>query len=136
MAGLAALIETHRARLTDSLGGEQFAIAEAEDGGGRIIADRFTIHIRWQADERLVDSTFALRHVPVHAVPFSDRLHTWMVLRSRGEDWPVPRRGAPAAVQLAAELERIGRAAAILGDEAMLRETLLWDAGYLGGLAP
>jgi hypothetical protein len=136
MAGISALIETHRTQLADSLGPAQFTISEAEDGGGRIVADRFTIHIRWHADEQLLDSTFALHHVPVHAVPFSDRLHTWMALRSRGEDWPVPQRGAPAAAQLAAELERVGRAAAILRDEAMLRETLLWDAGYLEGLAP
>jgi hypothetical protein len=134
MAGIAALIEADRAQLADSLGFAQLAISEAEDGGSRIVADRFTVHIRWHADEALLDSTFALHHLPVHAVPFSDRLHTWMVLRSRGEDWPAPQRGAPAAAQLAGELERVGRAAAILRDEEMLRETLLWDAGYLEGL--
>lgn len=136
MAGIAALIETHRAQLAESLAAAQVTIAEAEEGGVRIVADRFTIHIRWHAGEQLLDSTFALRDAPDHAVPFSNSLHTWMVLRSRGEDWPVPQRGAPAAAQLAAELERVGRAAAILRDEAMLRETLLWDAGYLEGLAP
>jgi hypothetical protein len=134
MADLAALLEADRARLAELLGPAPLTIDGAEDGGCCISTGRFTVHFRWHAGEELLDSAFALHQMPAHAVPFSDRVHTWMVLRSRGEDWPAPQRGAAMQAQLTAEVERVGRAAQVLCDDATLRETLLWDAGYLDGL--
>lgn len=134
MESLGTLVEADRARLVEILGATPFTIAETGNHGCQVATDRFTIQFTWHADEELLDSAFALHAVPTHAVPFSDRLHTWMVLKSRGEGWPVPQRRAPVQAQLATELERVGRAVAVLRDETTLRETLLWDAGYLDGL--
>lgn len=134
MTGLASLIEAERPRLADMLGAA-FALVEDDEGHVRIVAEGLTVHLYSRAGEGAIHSSIELAFVPAHAVPFTTHLHSWLVLKSRGEAWPEPQREDLAPARLAAELDRVDRAIAIVRDETRLRETLLWEAGYMHGYA-
>lgn len=133
MTGIAALIEAERPRLAEMLGAAPVAVVEVDEGHCRVIADGLTIHFYRRPDEGAIHSSLELASVPAHAVPFTNHLHSWLVLKSRGEAWPEPRREGSASARLAAELDRLARAIPIVRDETSLRETLLWEAGYMAG---
>lgn len=133
MAGIASLIESNRPRLADMTGWTEFAIVEVDGGHCRVASDGLTIHFYSRPEEGAIHSSLELRSVPTHRVPLTRHLHSWLVLRSRGEEWPEPDRDEPASSQLESELSRVARAIAIVGDETSLRECLLWEAGYVDG---
>jgi hypothetical protein len=83
----------------------------------------------------VIHSSIELASVPPHAVPFTNHLHTLLVLRSRGEEWPALHTEEFTAVPVEAEMKRVSRALDIVRDETRLRETLLWEAGYMEGHA-
>jgi hypothetical protein len=135
MAGITPLIEANRPRLGDMLGAAPFTLVEVDEGHCRVMTDRLTIHFYRRPGEGAIHSSLELGSVPAHAVPFTNHLHTWLVLRSRGEEWPEPQSESLDPAQLAAELDRVERAIPIVRDETSLRETLLWEAGYMDGYA-
>ena len=126
MQGLASLIAAARPRLADLLAAAPFVIEEIDDGHCRVTTDGFTLHLYARQSGGLIDSSIELACVPAHAVPFTEHLHSWLVLKSRGEDWPVVEPEVSAPAQLAHELDRIERVLPIVRDETMLREALLW----------
>ena len=131
MASLAALLEADRALLADTLGPSRFTIADVDEDHCRVDTDGLTIHFYRRDGDWPIDSSLELASAPAHAVPLTNHLHTWFVLKSRGEKWPAPLSRDP----LADELARVGRAIPVVRDEAMLVETLLWEAGYMNGFA-
>ena len=133
MAGIASLIEAQRPRLAEMLGAMSLDVVAVDEGHIRVAGDRLTIHFHASKDGGAVNSSIEIHSVPEHRIPVTDHIHCWLVLRSRGEEWPEPEEGADAAGGLARELDRLERAIAIVGDEASLRETLLWEAGYMNG---
>jgi hypothetical protein len=129
MASLASLIEADRARLIDIFGTTSFTIDGSDDDHVRVVTDGLTIHFYRRVSDGLINSSLELASVPARKVPLTDHLHTWLLLKSRGEDWPETQGANP----LGAELARLARALPVLRDEAMLVETLLWEAGYMDG---
>ena len=133
MAGIAALIEAERPRLAQMLGTPSVDIVEVDEGHIRVASDRLTIHFYAPKDETVIHSSLELPSVPEHRVPLTSHLHCWLVLRSRGAEWPGPESEGVPMGGLSRELERLETAIAILSDETSLRETLLWEAGYMTG---
>lgn len=129
MASLASLIEAEHGRLADALGAAPFAIAEAGDDHCRVVADGLTIHFYRRSRDGLIHSSVELASTPAHAVALSDHVHTWLLLKSRGEEWP----DTQCSDALAAEIARLARALPALRNEATLVESLLWEAGYMVG---
>lgn len=133
MASLASLIEREQPQLKKMLGAA-FDIQEADDDYCRVITDHMTIHF-YRTTEGVTHSSIELRSIPAHAVEFSGHLHTWLVLKSRGEEWPDAGRGTSPVDQLTNELMRLQRAIPLLRDDTALRDILLWEAGYMDGYA-
>jgi len=129
MASLASLIEADRVCLVAIFGATSFTIDGSDDDHLRVLADGLTIHFYRRVSDGLIHSSLELASVPAHKVPLTDHLHTWLLLKSRGEEWPDTQGANP----LAAELARLARALPVLSDEAMLVEALLWEAGYMDG---
>src|ERR1700712_4268727 len=114
MTGIFSLIEANRARLAEILGTAPFAIDGVDENHCRVTTERLTIHFYRRPAEVVIHSSLELAHVPGHAVPFTNHLHTWLVLRSRGEEWPGPQPETSNALPIARELERVSRAIAIV----------------------
>jgi hypothetical protein len=131
MASLPSLIEADRAGLVEIFGATPFTVASSSDDHVRVVADSLTIHFYRRVSDGLIHSSLELASVPAHKVPLANHLHTWMLLKSRGEDWPETQSADP----LGAELTRLARALPMLRDETILVESLLWEAGYLNGFA-
>ena len=108
-------------------------IVEVDEGHIRVASDRLAIHFYAPRNEGIIHSSLELTSVPEHRVPLTSHIHSWLVLRSRGEAWPGSESEGGATEGLARELDRLERAIAILSDESSLRETLLWEAGYMNG---
>src|SRR5690349_13546274 len=122
MASLTLLVEAQRKRLAEILGTTAFGIVEVDADHCRVESGRLTVHFYRRAGDWPIDSSLELTSVPDHAVPLGDHLHTWLLLKSRGDDWPAPQPADP----LADELARVARALPVVRDEAMLLESLLW----------
>jgi hypothetical protein len=135
MEGIASLLEAERPRLAALLGTKPFGIEAVDGGHCRVTSDLFTLHFYARQGEGPVDSSIELASVPAHAVPFASHLHTWLVLKSHGEDWPALRPEAPPSARLAEELDRVELALPLVRDRIALQETLLWEAGYMNGHA-
>ncbi len=131
MPGLATLVEAERSRLAGFMGATPFIVTEVDADHCRVETRDLTIHFYRRQGDWPIDSSLELASVPTAAVPLTDHIHTWLVLKARGEDWPPPQSADP----LAEELARVSRAVPILRDETALRETLVWDAGYRDGFA-
>lgn len=132
MDHLALLIEKARPRLAQMLGGTIFEIKEHREGHCSIVTPALTLNIYRRPKSQVIDSSIELPSLPSHAVRLSHQLHTWLILKSRGERWPEPSTGEPRQL-LSDELDRISRALEVVADEQMLEETLLWEAGYRNG---
>ena len=129
---LACLIEEARPRLAQILGSTSFEIEEHHGGHCSIAGPTLTLNIYRRPKSEVIDSSIELHCVPSHAVKLSHQLHTWLILKSRGEPWPRPSTGI-AWHLLGDELDRVSRALKIVADDQMFKETLLWDAGYRDG---
>ena len=133
MTGIASLIDAERPRLAGLMGTASVDIVEIDAGHVRVASDRLTIHFYASKDRSTIHSSIELLSVPEHRIPLTDHVHCWLVLRSRGEEWPELEGEGAASSGLARELDRLERAVAIVSDESSLRETLLWEAGYVNG---
>src|SRR3954463_9311045 len=116
MTGVASLIEANRDRLTEILGPAPFAVVGVDEGHCRVRTDGLTIHFYWQPALGVIHSSIELASVPPHAVPFTNHLHTLLVLRSRGEEWPTLHPEEFTAVPIEAEMKRVSRALDIARD--------------------
>lgn len=132
MDRLAPLIEAARPRLAQMLGSTSFEIEEHRGAHCSIKASAFTLHVHCRPKSDVIDSSIEIRTLPAHAVTLSHQLHTWLILKSRGEPWPQQSAGT-ANQLLNDELDRVSRALKVVGDEQMLKETLLYEAGYRNG---
>jgi len=132
MDRLAPLIEEARPRLAQMLGSTLFEIEEQRGGHCSIKTSTFTLHLHRRPKSEVIDSSIELRTLPAQTVKLSHQLHTWLILKSRGEPWPQPSTGM-ASQLLSDELDRVSRALKVVGDGQMLEEALLYEAGYRNG---
>lgn len=134
MESLTSLLEAEQPQLERTLRTASFKIERVDDDHCRAVTDPLTIHF-YRTAESVIHSSIELSSVPAHALQFTSHLHTWLVLKSRGEEWPETEQGSLPSDQLRNELQRLARAIPIIGDDTTLRETLLWERGYMDGYA-
>ena len=132
MDRLAPLIEDARPRLAQMLGSPYFQIEEHRGGHCSIKTSAFTVNFYRRPKSDVIDSSIELGSLPPHFVTLTHQLHTWLILKSRGEPWPQPSTGV-ASQSLSDELDRVSRALKVVGDNQMLEEALLYEAGYRNG---
>jgi hypothetical protein len=132
MPDLATLIESQRQRLSQTLGEHSIETEDRQAGRCSIKTPTLTLHIYRRPKTDVIESAIELRTLPPHPVKLSDQLHTWLILKSRGEPWPTPAAGTPENI-LSEELDRVSRALRIMEDDEERLETLLWEAGYRDG---
>lgn len=129
---LVSLVEEARDRLAQMLGDSSFEIKERRPGHCSIAVPTLTLNIYRRPKSEVIDSSIELQPPPVSPVRLSQELHTWLILKSRGEAWPKPSTFSGRQA-LSDELDRVSRALNVVTDEEMLEETLLWEAGYRNG---
>ena len=133
MDELAFLIEAERERLAQMLGGGSSKVVPHRAGPCSIASGGLTVHVFRRPGSDLIVSSVELSETPAHRMSLSNHLHTWMILRSRGEPWPAPSPAGGPARALSDELDRLSRALQFVRDEDTLTEVLLWEAGYRNG---
>lgn len=114
------------------LGEHPVQIIERRGGHCSIPTASLTLHIYRRPKSEVIDSSIEFSSLPQSAVTLSRNLHTWLILKSRGEAWPESANGLPAQL-LDDELVRISRALHIIRDDQQRIEALLWEAGYRDG---
>jgi hypothetical protein len=129
---LASLVEEERPRLAQMLGSTSFEIEERRGGHCSIAGSTLTLNIYRRPKSEVIDSSIELHSLPSDPMKLSHQLHTWFILKSRGEPWPEPSTGT-ARQLLGDELDRASRALKVVADKQMLLEALLWEAGYRNG---
>lgn len=132
MNRLALLIQEAGPRLAQMLGSPSFEITQHRGGHCSIKTSAFTVNFYRRPKSDVIDSSIELGSLPPRFVTLSHQLHTWLILKSRGEPWPQASSGV-ASQTLSDELDRVSRALKVVADDRMLEEALLYEAGYRKG---
>ena len=124
-------LSSHTLQIAKTLGAE-ISIEEVSALHCRVFVPDFIVNF-YLSPTGIVHSALQPTVLQNGELNFPENFHTWLILRSRGCDWPQQSGVGSSKGSLDVELERIARCLVLVRDGSTFDEISAWTSGYLEG---